>query len=738
MQRHLTRLFHVLLFAVPFIFTAFNDELFEFNKMMAVYALTTIIAVLWCWRMVQEKRLIFRSTLLTIPLILFLATQTLSTFFSIHVNTSIFGYYSRFHGGLLSTITYLVLYFAAVSNLRKSDIIPLIRTTLLSALGVALYAIPEHFGVSPSCILITGEFTASCWVQDVQTRVFATFGQPNWLAAYFTMLLPFSLWLFLAQTGQKVALWKRYLPLVSGVLMTYALLYTRSRSGFVALAGSIFVLSIGWIERYLFSQKTELTKKPLFLALIFLPLFIGLIAGTPFSPNSGEVLNRTLRQLGIQKTESSPTELAVEGQGTSPTVSTTALESGGTDSSKIREIVWTGAIAVWKRYPLLGSGPETFAYSYYLDRLQEHNLISEWDFLYNKAHNEYLNTLATTGALGLASLLAILGTITARCLQLWSEARRDQLSPVDTWLPIVVGASIFASIITNFFGFSTVMVAVFTFLFPAFLEVWQVAKEEPAKVHTSTKSFVKKGQGELELNLESDWIISGLVGLAGIFVLFSIAGMWSNDYLLAQAKANMQGGDALTGYQQLELLTRRAPHEAVFWNEKSTALAQITVANAPKDATLGAQLIQETLASSDRTVELNPVHINYWKSRARVFLLLSTLDQKYLAEALQTLQKAHELSPTDSKITYNIALVYESLQKGEEAELWYKKTLDLRPIYEEARQSYAKFLEGLGDYEAAIEQYRYVTENLNPGDLETRQHWEMLQASHSAQIKPEL
>jgi putative inorganic carbon (hco3(-)) transporter len=59
-----------------------------------------------------------------------------------------------------------------------------------------------------------------------------------------------------------------------------------------------------------------------------------------------------------------------------------------------------GAWELTKKYPLFGSGVETFAYSYYNVRPVEHNLVTEWDFLYNKAHNEFLNYAATTGFVG--------------------------------------------------------------------------------------------------------------------------------------------------------------------------------------------------------------------------------------------------------------------------------------------------------------------------------------------------
>ena len=70
---------------------------------------------------------------------------------------------------------------------------------VLGGVLVALCAIPEHFGYSPSCAILVGRFAADCWVQDVQARVFATLGQPNWLAAYMGMLLFPAIYLFITE-----------------------------------------------------------------------------------------------------------------------------------------------------------------------------------------------------------------------------------------------------------------------------------------------------------------------------------------------------------------------------------------------------------------------------------------------------------------------------------------------------------------------------------------------------------
>src|SRR3990167_2046009 len=79
-----------------------------------------------------------------------------------------------------------------------------------------------------------------------------------------------------------------------------------------------------------------------------------------------------------------------------------------TESLDIRKIVWKGAVDLGLKNPLFGTGVETFAYSYYLVRPKEHNLTSEWDYLYNKAHNEYLNYFATTGFIGLVAYFFLL------------------------------------------------------------------------------------------------------------------------------------------------------------------------------------------------------------------------------------------------------------------------------------------------------------------------------------------
>ncbi|MFH1705511.1 MAG: hypothetical protein ABH867_01225 [Patescibacteria group bacterium] len=116
--------FCALFFFTPLMLTPLNYELFEFNKIVFVYFWTIVILCAWAGKMIASGKFIFKRTFWDKPLLVFFASQAISTIISIDRHTSIFGYYSRFNGGLLSTACYLLLYWALTSNIgsnKKAD-----------------------------------------------------------------------------------------------------------------------------------------------------------------------------------------------------------------------------------------------------------------------------------------------------------------------------------------------------------------------------------------------------------------------------------------------------------------------------------------------------------------------------------------------------------------------------------------------------------------------------------------
>lgn len=633
MKKILFFLFAFLLFFVPLILWPFTSEVFEFNKIVLVYILTTLIVAVWIVRSITEGKFIFRRTLLDIPLLVFLGSQIISTVLSIDPQTSFFGYYSRFNGGLLSTICYSLLYWTFVSNFDAKETLNLIKVWLASAVLVSIYGILEHFGIDKNI-----------WVQDVQSRVFSTLGQPNWLAAWIVALIPLT--------------WsKSKLNYFLSILFFITLLFTKSRSGLLGFA----VADLIYWGFVLIKDRKKYLKEFLIFNSIFLVLFF------------------------IIKTPTLPAETSVK---TGP-----ALETGGTESGTIRKIVWKGALQVWLHYPIFGSGVETFAYSYYQFRPAEHNLVSEWDFIYNKAHNEYLNLAANSGSFGLLSYLTLIGfaiflmiknlQFTITNLQTnpkFENSKNENLLKIDHWsLKIALLAGYVSLLITNFFGFSVVPTQLELFLFPAIA------------VACSSQNVEWKIRNETNRNQK---ILILCILLATFYLLLAISRYWYADILYARKD--------FIGAINLE------PNQALYHNGLASSYATA------KQADLA-------VSESQKAIDLSPANVNLKRSQFGVFIMLSTINQDYLLDARNALIDAIKLAPTDAKLYYNLGLVYARTGQTDSAIKILAKTVELKANYKDARLAYAFLLIDKKQNTEAKTQLEYILKNIDPNDSLTKQ-----------------
>ena len=674
----ITYSFYLLLIIVPLILTPYNYELFEFNKMLIVYFFTIIITTSWLIKIIVKGKFIFKRTPFDLPLALFLISQLLSTIFSIDLHTSLWGYYSRFHGGFFSTLSYLLLFYAFATHMTKKtkNCLKIILTT---ALIVAVYGILEHFGIDKDL-----------WVQDVQNRVFSTLGQPNWLAAYLLTLIPLPLALFLKTKSKPLKIY--YLSL--SLIFWLTLLYTKSRSG---LAGLALAYAIFW---GLILLKTKLKTFPWkkFLLISSLLGLITLLVGTHYTPS--------LKQLLPQPASTTP-QPQVNPQKTVPP----NITLGGSKSADIRHVVWQGAIDVWKKYPVFGSGVATFAYSYYNHRPIEHNSLSEWDFLYNKAHNEFLNFLATTGAFGLISYCLLIIWFTVWTLK---RFKKDKTYLLAAFLSGFLGLAV-----SNFFGFSVVPVALFFFLWPAF------------SLNLTLKPTSQPKKPQYYLLTNTDYIFITLAIFTSLFLCFKVINAWRADYHFSHGKDYVKAEQIPTGYDHLAKAISLSPQEPLFRSEYSEAAAKLAVlyhsqlqqpppADIPSNqipaakqqlTNLRDQLILTSLQNSDQVISQNPVHLSYWKSRIKIFLLLSIIDPQFRQPALEAFQSAINLSPTDPKLRYNLALLYNQMGQIGLAEQVLKEALDLKPDYEAVRFNLASLYEQTNQPDLAKLHYQYIVDH---------------------------
>ena len=313
--------FYLLFFLVPLIFTPWTRELFEFPKMLLVYTLTTIIAAAFAIKTIIDGKWSDLRTPLDKPILAFLVIYLGSTLSSIDRYTSIFGYYTRFNGGLLSIACFIGLFYILNAEIRnrkpKLKIQKLLFCILLSSFLISTWGILEHFG-----------FDKDYWKQNVQARVFSTLGQPNWLAAYLVAIIPIPLSLLISKENKH---FKKLI--VSGCLLSFVAVYaatwfTYSLSGLLGLLAALGTFLI-------FTPKTRLKKKwKTLVALALVCLAISVSSPGLFLPRIKEVLKiGRLPQAFAQE----------EAEASSQSIVPKALELGGR-TGRVRLIVWKGAI----------------------------------------------------------------------------------------------------------------------------------------------------------------------------------------------------------------------------------------------------------------------------------------------------------------------------------------------------------------------------------------------------------
>jgi len=835
--------FYLLLFLIPLYFTNNTSELYELNKMWLSWGLTIVIMISWLAKSIAQKRFFLQRTPLDLPILLFLASQLLSTLFSIDQHVSFWGYYSRFNGGFLSLFSYALLFYAFASNYKDISeqngeensrfsfpvrlmlfgggllLFPiavilaappatnpegthptfllfsmitafflitwsftstflkrLFYVTFTSGFLVALWGIPSHFGKDPTCYLFRGELNVNCWTEAFYptVRAFSTLGQPAWLAAYAGVLIPLILGFWLIRKNRKerieelITTTKDFISLHSlsllGLtsLLYLSLLYTNTRAGFMAFWISflvfwsilplqelkknkkiLYLLLFGanvllaayllWREYFFFFWLISIAGffavQFIFSRTIFKPLLLSLLllTGITLISDSSFGRSRMIAPLNFASGPSQSTTAAGSSQQTSQ-IATSGI--GGTDSGKIRLIVWDGAVDIWKANPIFGTGVETFAFAYYQHRPAAHNMTSEWDYLYNKAHNEYLNYLATTGIVGLGTYLFMIGFFLFQVIKWVLQVASKENKQKELILIAAFTAAYISILITNFFGFSVVIINIFLFLIPAFALVVM------DKLNTGNAIIYPK-QASTDTISSGRWFGIGILIAVGIYLSFLL-------YIYRKADIAYALGNNLDNVQQydqaLPLLQEAVslrPGEPIFKDELALNSATIaTLILLQQDAsqsaeaqTQASQFAQQGISLSNEVVSKSPSNIVFWKNRVRIFYTLSQVDPSYLKNTIEAMKQVSLLAPTDAKVRYNLGELYRSTNALNEAKESHEKAIELKPDYREAYYSLGLTLHSMAVNEngrvtnpslqqQAEDQMEFILKNFDPKDKE--------------------
>ena len=637
--------FLALAILTPLIFFSGNIEIFEVPKMHFVYLASTIILFSTLTKSAIEGKFLIPKNLPFFIFLIFLLIQIISTFTSIDKFTSISGYPSRLNGGLLSQFAYLAIFYAGLVNLNFEKAKKLLIAAVMSALFVSLWGIAGHFGRDPSCLVLADTFTSDCWQEEFnpQLRIFSTLGQPNWLASYLVLILPFAI--AFAMIFEKKLL-KNFFA-ASSIILFIALVMTTSRAGILGIFLAFVILAV-FTGRGLLKDNFKAVRIILlgFLAAI-------LIFGGFLFSRIGEIITNNQQ----------PTTSNQSQQPNSPTAQSPNV---GTESSEIRLIVWQGAIAAFKKRPVLGFGPETFAYSYYLYRPLSHNQTTEWNFFYNKAHNEFLNYLATVGALGTFFYVAFLVSV---FFVLFIRQREEE--PGKKLLIAAGLGSIAGYQTTILFGFSTV--AAQTTMFLAICAILCLANQNYLEIQVKERLRIRFAQG---------------IFLLGVIVLSFPIRLYFADLSWAKAKEleSVNTAKSLGAYQTAKNLS---PIYNPFI-ESDFAYRQAVYANVLEDKSQSDKYVSEADRNAQKADKSAKSNLIVKRRIANTYLLLAKVDPIFEQKALDLGQDLLKLAPTDPQSYLTLAKIQVGIGQKEKAQETLTLALLLKPDYLEAQELFGQ------------------------------------------------
>ncbi|MEK7523783.1 MAG: O-antigen ligase family protein [Patescibacteria group bacterium] len=405
-----------------------TTDVFEFPKVILLIFWVGILTLLSIvdFASLKAEAPFFHWKKLPRPLFflgIFFVAQLLAYIFSVNPKVSLMGDGVRFQG-LLMNIEYVLLvlntfYFFARFPQEKTQFLWKLMQ-ILAVVECLLALLPYVFPLTFPFYLFTPAFFAG--------RVYGTFGNPNYLAAFLITVLPFVIFDVpgrAVEAGQPLKKFLAY-PLVA--LIMFTLFLTGSRSAWIALLLAFLGLGIIQIIK---------DKQYKIMAVVFgIVLFLAL----------GFIFKSTLTA-------------------TIPQASRLSFDTANSTSLKTRLHLWKAGIKMALQRPITGYGQETIKGN--IEPYLPEYLAANDVFFIDRTHSELIDIFVTQGSLGLIGYLGFFGLI------FWRGAVRLFQNGLKQSSPLLVATftGLVALFLFHAVNFSTTSSNTFLYLLSALLYV---------------------------------------------------------------------------------------------------------------------------------------------------------------------------------------------------------------------------------------------------------------------------
>gem|GEM_PF-530346 len=625
---------------------------------------------------------------LVLPTLLFTLAHVLSTITSVAPYPSFWGSFLRVYGAY-NVLCHAIFFFLIILKLRTDgQLEQLITVALLASLPVALYGVLQRSGFDP----IFPKY-------DHSGRVISTMGNPIFLGAYLIMVIPLAFGRLLVSLraltgGSQLASSRRWRLLeVIGyssllVLQLVCLLYTKSRGPwFGLLSGAL-----------LFAVLIALRHRVRWL------LFIAIVAGA--------VLVALLAALNLPH---APLEPFIESPYLSRLVLSDYSEEGRMPSVWVRLQIWQGVAELIRSGPnigftpdplrplrlLIGYGPETMGVVY--PQVYPPDLAYLHGKVFDRAHNELLDLVVTTGALGLLAFLLLVGSF---FYYGGSLLRRTKDFKAQITL-IALLSAMFAHLVEAQFGILVPSVGLLLWLYLALVSVMYVTETTEAdSERTDMINSIPAEASTDHANRLRNILSLLVVCVIPFFASLSNANLFLADLYLGRGVRFQNAGRWKESVAAYDKAIQVSPGQSRLYAFKASAYFQLAQNIADDELETRSKLLQASVDALARARELEPLKPEYYANAGKICgYWAKMVDPSKLEQAVEFYEQARQLSPRDAVHRDDLGRVYFDTGHYEESLRQLQLSLEIDPKFFATHYNLGLVYVELGDKNKAEEHF---------------------------------
>ncbi len=638
----------------PLLFLSQTTEFFEMPKLLFLVVSTLVILGLWMFSWILKGKVSITRTPLDIPLLIVAAVVIASTYFSISRTSALYGNFPRVHGSAVAWITYILLYFVTVSNLRSLGKIKSFLAVLYgSAVVVSIISILSFFGV-----FLPIDFAKSV--------TFTPTGSAFSTIAFLMLLLPLPM-VSLARPNKFLAA-----PIAAALAILFGIV--------IVLTGSIstYVALLILVALCLLVVKPHQLRKtlPMFLLPVIVMALTLVLAYVPLPGNMNKV-----QQLEVNF----PKEIQLP-----------FSES------------WKISASAFRDAPFIGTGPSSYLFDFTTYKPAEFNLENFWNFSFDTANNEFLQVLGTLGGFGIAGVIIL-------CLVVLNASRKNMMlrheegsdEETHVLLPALAISGVLSIVLLAIHAATLVSVVVTLLVLGVFMVAQRSVREKVFELSMGIKASTS-GNRQFDL-LPVIFFIAFLV--VAVPVLLKTVNVARADFYhrLALAQANKNGTLTYQYLQRAESLNPEADLYRVDMAQTNFALANaIAAQKGPSQASPSGSLtdqdkltIQTLLSQAINegrvSVALSPLSSRNWEVLASIYRNITGVAQNALTFSLDAYGRAIQRDPLNPALRISVGGVYYTAKNYDLAVRFFSDAANLKPDYVTAYYNLSITLRDKGD-----------------------------------------